>query len=174
MPEITKCYRQKVPSARFIGIQYGDGDRVNGGFGSQWGEWFQNNRFAPLETLCTPEFLAEYADGGAYIGLMRWKDGEPFEYCIGMFLPVNTQVPDGYAFLDFPAADLGVCWVKGIESTVYCQEGKCSERLGTDGMKVIDDGQGAYWFFERYANPRFVVPDESGEIILDVCHFIAP
>jgi len=173
MPKIIKSYHQKVPASRFIGIQYGDSDRVNGGFGGKWGEWFANNRFGPLESQCTPEFINDYTDSGAYIGLMRWKDGEPFEYWIGMFLPVETAVPEGYSFRDFPAADLGVCWVKGIESTVYCQEGKCGAQLGADGMKVVADGQGAYWFFERYACPRFTAPDETGEIILDVCHFIA-
>ncbi len=173
MPEIIKCYRQKVPAARFIGVKYGDGDRVNGGFGVKWSEWFQNNRFAPLEELCNSEFLAEYEDGGAYIGLMRCRNSEPFEYWIGMFLPAEATVPEGYAYQDFPASDLGVCWVKGKESTVYCQEEKCGIRLGTDGMKVIDDGNGAYWFFERYAVPRFTAPDENGEIILDICHFVA-
>lgn len=173
MPKIIKCYRQKVPASRFIGIKYRDGDRVNGSFSVKWGEWFQNNRFALLEALCTSEFLAQYTDSGAYIGLMRWKKDEPFEYWIGMFLPAETAVPDGFAYQDFPSADLGVCWIKGSEANVYFQEEKCGERLQAVDMKVIDDGQGAYWFFERYASPRFVVPDVNGEIILDVCHFVA-
>jgi len=34
--------------------------------------------------------------------LMRCKDGEPFEYWIGMFMPANTVVPEGFAYVDFP------------------------------------------------------------------------
>lgn len=173
MPEVIKCYRQKVPAARFIGVKYGESDRVNRGFSFQWREWFRTNRFTPLEALCTPKFLAAYEDSSAYIGLMRWKKDEPFEYWIGMFLPPETAVPDGYVFQDFPAADLGVCWVRGSEANVYFQEEECSNRLLSDGMKIISDEQGAYWYFERYAYPRFIVPDENGEIILDICHFIA-
>ncbi|HNX14067.1 MAG TPA: hypothetical protein PKH29_04360 [Oscillospiraceae bacterium] len=172
MPEIIKCYRQKVPAARFIGVKYGDGDRVNGGFGVKWSEWFQNNRFAPLETLCTSEFSGEYEDGGAYIGLMRCRNSEPFEYWIGMFLPAETAVPNGYSFHDFPAKDLGVCWVKGKEDTVYCQEDLCCKQLGADGMKIVNDEQDACWFFERYACPRFTTPNETCEVILDICFFI--
>lgn len=47
--EIVKTYRQSIPAVRFIGKKYGDGDRVNGGFGQQWGEWFQNGWFDVLE-----------------------------------------------------------------------------------------------------------------------------
>ena len=173
MPEIIKCYRQKVPASRFVGIKYGDGDRINGGFGAKWEEWFHKNRFASLETLCTSEFLDAYTDSGAYIGLMRHKDGEPFEYWIGMFLPTDAMAPAGFSYHDFPAAGLGVCWVKGKDGTVYGQEQKCAQRLEADGMKVIPDENGAYWFFERYACPRFTTPDENGDIILDICHFIA-
>jgi hypothetical protein len=119
------------------------------------------------------DVLGENTDGGAYIGLMRWKKDEPFEYWIGMFLPAESAVPNGYAYQDFPAADLGVCWVRGSEANVYFQEEKCGEQLQVNGMKVIPDGQDAYWFFERYACPRFITPDANGEIILDICHFIA-
>lgn len=47
--EIVKTYRQSIPATRFIGKKYGDEDRVNGGFGQQWGEWFQNGWFDVLE-----------------------------------------------------------------------------------------------------------------------------
>jgi hypothetical protein len=45
MSEIIKTYKQHVPALRFIGKKYGDQDRVNGGFGVKWGEWFSNRWF---------------------------------------------------------------------------------------------------------------------------------
>ena len=173
MPKIIRCYRQKIPATRFIGIKYGIGDTINRGFGFQWREWLNTNRFDQLKALSTPEFRAEYTDSYSHIGLMRWKKDEPFEYWIGLFLPAGTAVPEEYAHCDFPAANLGVCWVKGSAATVYFHEEDCNERLQAEGMRIVPDDRGAYWYFERYAYPRFIVPDENGEIILDICHFVA-
>jgi hypothetical protein len=172
MYEITKVYKQSVPAMRFVGIKYGDQDRVNGGFGSQWGEWFANNRFALLEVLSTEELKMEYEDAEAYIGLMRWKEGEPFEYWIGMFLPVGTVVPEGFASVDMPEANLGVCWLKGPEGELYCKEDKCAERVSEEGHEVVSDKIGAWWFFERYGCPRFTNKDDEGRVILDICHYV--
>jgi hypothetical protein len=44
--------------------------------------------------------------GDAYVGLMRWKEGEPFEYWIGVFCPESAAAPEGYSFKDFEEADL--------------------------------------------------------------------
>ncbi len=171
--EIVKTYRQSIPAVRFIGKKYGDGDRVNGGFGQQWGEWFQNGWFDVLEKTAGSESLKSlYEDGDAYIGLMRWKDGEPFQYWIGMFLPDNTPVPEGYGYVDFPAADLGACWLHGKEGEIYGKEHLCAQKLEEAGMKIVADEEGAWWFFERYVCPRFTTPDEKGEIILDICHYV--
>ena len=172
MYEITNVYIQSLPKVRFIGIKYGDEDRVNGGFGSQWGEWFANNRFAQFEELISPDLKSEYEDANSYLGLMRWKEGEPFQYWIGMFLPEGTQVPDGFDSVDVVAGKLGVCWLYGPENELYCKEDKCAAKLGQDGYEVINDEQGACWFFERYNCPRFTTPDEKGNVILDICHFI--
>ena len=37
---------------------------------------------------------------------------------------------------------------------------------------AIADEQGAWWFFERYACPRFTTPDENGAVILDIGHYV--
>ncbi len=170
MAEVIKVYRQSVPAVRFIGKKYGEEDGAGGGFGRQWETWFANNWFEPLEKSF--DRTSFYEDSDAYIGLMRWKDGEPFEYWIGMFCPEGTAVPEGYGHHDFPASDLGVVWLYGKDGEVYGQEGKCSESCSKEGFKIITDGQGACWFFERYGCPRFTTPDEKGNIILDVCHYI--
>jgi hypothetical protein len=170
MAEVIKVYRQSVPEMRFIGKNYGNEDRVGGGFGKQWEEWFSHGWFEVLEKNCDAK--AVYEDGDAYIGLMRWKEGEPFEYWIGMFCPKDSIVPEGYSFVDFEESDLGVAWLYGKPEEVYCQEDKCADRCFEEGLKIIPDEQGAYWFFERYVCPRFTTPDEHGNIILDICHYI--
>lgn len=173
MYEITKTYTQSIPASRFIGIMYSDNDRVNGGFGAQWCDWFENNRFEKLEALITEEFNCSYEDAAAFVGLMRFKEGEPFQYWIGMFLPSGSEVPEGYNFIDMPEDKLGVCWLHGPEGELYCKEDKCSDRLTQEGYEVKPDEKGAWWFFERYACPRFTTKDEAGHVTLDICHYVS-
>jgi hypothetical protein len=169
---IIKTYKQEVPALRFIGKKYGDKDRVDGMFGKYWGDWHQNGWFGVLESQGNGNLKTIYEDGDAYIGLMRWKEGDPFEYWIGIFMPEETNVPDGYEYKDFPKTTLGVCWVYGNEGEVYMQESKCAKKLEEEGYKIVTDSSGAYWFFERYGCPRFTTADEKGKIILDICHYI--
>lgn len=134
------------------------------------GEWFKNGWFELLEDTCGPR--VEYEDGEAQIGLMRWKEGDPFEYWIGYFFPEMTEVPEGFSYVDFNASDLGVAWVYGKENEVYGLEHLCAERCLDKGFNIITDEEGALWFFERYVCPRFTSADEQGKVILDICHFV--
>lgn len=174
MPEIIKVYAQEVPAVRFIGKKYGDSDRVNGGFGSKWDEWIQNGWFEPIERQAggTERLKAWMEDGEASIGLMRWKEGEPFEYWIGMFVPRDCEVPPGYDSVDFPEGKLGVCWLHGREPEIYAKEHLCAQKLEESGYKVVPDNEQAFWFFERYGCPRFTERDQDGKVILDICHYI--
>jgi hypothetical protein len=169
--EIIKTYKQEVPALRFIGKKYGDKDRVDGMFGKYWDEWHQNGWFDVIKKQFDGDLKTLYDDGDACIGLMRWKEGDLFEYWIGYFMPLGTNVPEGFISHDFPKATLSVCWVSGQGGEVYMQESKCAEKLGAEGYKVITDGNGAYWFFERYVEPRFMA-DEKGNSVLDICHYI--
>ncbi|MCL2407299.1 MAG: hypothetical protein FWC95_05160 [Defluviitaleaceae bacterium] len=166
MVEIIKVYEQSMPATRFVGIKYGE---TTGDYGIKWHEWFSNNRFAALEALTHDGF---FEDSGAYIGLMRWKDGEPFQYWIGMFLPAEAVVPQGYEHVDFPASKLGVAWSYGNESELFGNEELSVEAVKARGMEVTTGSDGGWWFFERYACPRFTEVDEQGKKILDICHFI--
>jgi len=177
-PKVVKAYRQSIPATRFIGIKYGDEDRVNGGFGAQWGQWHKNGWFELLEQACPP---ADFEDSGVYIGLMRWKGGkdgdehkmsEPFQYWVGKFFAEGAQVPEGFDFVDFPASDLGVGWLYGRDSYIFAREGLAATSCEKQGMKIICGGDGAFWFFERYVCPRFTQPDKRGKKILDICHFV--
>ena len=174
-PKVVKTYRQSIPATRFIGLKYGDELRVNGGFGRQWSEWHEKGRFEFLENNCPP---ADFEDAGAAIGLMRIKENdrheqtEPFQYWIGMFFPESAEVPEGYDFVDFPASDLGAGWLYGKDSYLYGKEILAAESCSKQGMQFALDGDGAFWFFERYVCPRFTQPDKKGKKILDICHFI--
>ena len=170
--EIIKTYIQNVPALRFIGKKYGNEDRINGSYGKLWDDWFKNGRFEKIEKLADKNLKSVYEDGDAYIGLMRWKDGEPFEYWIGIYMSKDTEVPAEFDYKDFPESKLGVCWLYGGHGEVYGQEGKCAEKLAEEGHKTATDSDGAYWFMERYGCPRFTTPDDKGKIILDICWYI--
>ena len=54
----------------------------------------------------TDKILALWENGGGYVGLERRAAGQPFAYYIGMFVPENTPVPDGFEAIDFSGVDL--------------------------------------------------------------------
>lgn len=172
MHEIVKTYKQAIPAMRFIGMKYGNEDRVNGSFAAKWGEWLETDRFNALDSLVKEDLTREYEDFNAQIGLMRWKVGEEFEYWIGKFLPEGTVVPEGYNSIDFKTHHIGVCWIQGTESEIYCKEEECANKLSEEGYELVTDENGAWWFFERYGCPRFTTPDKDGNVILDICHFV--
>jgi hypothetical protein len=175
MFEITKVYRQTLPALRFIGKKYSDTDRdEHGSFSSKWGEFFANGWFEDIEKTAGGSDACRdlYEDGDAYLGLMRYAEGQPFQYCVGMFVPSATSVPEGFSAVDFEESALGVCWVHGAENEVYGHEGECAAKLNEEGILVDPRADGGWWFFERYGCPRFTTPDENGKIILDICHFL--
>ncbi|BCN31094.1 hypothetical protein [Anaeromicropila herbilytica] len=172
MVEVIKVYKQATPDMKFIGKKYLESDRKDGGFGYKWCEWFQNNWFEVLEENVTESWKSQLEDSDAYVGMMRWKEGEEFQYWIGMLLPLETAVPEGYESVNFAAGNIGVGWLKGMEDEIYCKEDKCADKLVENGMNIISGKENAYWFFERYGCPRFTTPDEEGKIVLDICHFV--
>lgn len=168
--KVIKTYRQDIPATRFIGIKYGDEDKVGGMFGTKWQEWFQTGKFGPLLNSAGESF---FEDSGACIGLMRWKEGEPFQYWIGMFTKPETAIPDGYGFIDFPSGKLAVAWLQGHESDIFSKDEFVMKAFEANGITMGDltPADGTWWFFERYADDRFKT-DENGNTILDYCYFI--
>ncbi len=155
MAEIIKVYKEHLPALRFIGKRYTEEDRLNGGFGHKWGEWFQNGWFNQLEKLGEMKAVEN-----GYLGFMR---GYPhFEYWIGMFLPASTPVPEGYEDIDLNESDVGICWIKGREDdgSIYSMHEQCVDRFNKEDLSQN-------CFFERYNCPRFTQKDEKGDVILD-------
>jgi len=169
MAEIIKVYKEHQPALRFIGKRYTSADAADGGYGHKWGEWFQNDWFAPLEKLGE---VKEIENG--YIGFMRECSG--MEYWIGMFLPSSTQAPEGYDFIDLDACNIGVCWIKAPEEdrSIFTMHNECIQKLKDNGMgeQLVEDSD-KFFCFERYNCPRFTDKDEQGNIILDYGVYLA-
>ncbi|NLM39207.1 MAG: GyrI-like domain-containing protein [Firmicutes bacterium] len=166
MAELVRVYRESLPKIRLVGKRYTNQDRDQyGGFGHKWGEWFQNGYFIPLDQLTQ---LPDEMNG--YIGCMRMEP--EFEYWIGVFTTDETQVPEGYDYVDIPAGDIAVCLLKGREDTgeLYGMDVHtlCERAVEEQGWEIDYGG----WFFERYNCPRFTDPDEEGRVILDYCFYL--
>ena len=89
-----------------------------------------------------------------------------------MFAPSGTKVADGLDYIDFPAQNLGVCWIYGKENEVHGLIPQCEDKIVSAGMQVQSDKHGLAGFFERDQCPRFTTPDEKGNVIIDYCFFI--
>jgi hypothetical protein len=159
--EIIKVYKQTVPALRFIGKK-----------GMDWGAWCQNGWWDVLAKLVDENSKKAYEDWGSHLGLIRHKEGDPFDYSVGMLLPGKPTVPDGFEYHDFSDGTFGVCWVYGKENEVHGHGDECKKRLEEQGHKILCDTDGTYWYFERDGCPRFTTPDEKGNVIADVCYYI--
>jgi hypothetical protein len=169
--EIIKVTQESLPALRLIGKRYTDADRHPelGSYAHKWGEWMENGWFGALAALPA----ADGAETG-YIGLMGVAPPDTFEYWIGVFAPAGTPAPEGFVFADLPAAEVGVCWIRGTEPGIYWMHEYCAAELLGEGMEVPGSGDSARWFaFERYNHPRFTEPDAAGDVILDYGIYLA-
>lgn len=151
--KILEVKQESCVAARFIGKKYEGG--------ANWGEWWANGWFEILEKI---QGLPINDDG--YIGAVHIVNGMP-ERWIGMFFPANTEVPEGFEYVDMEPLDYAVCYLFGNETNgeLFSLEthNMCLEELKAQGLKRKEDD----WCFERYNCPRFTTPDENGNVILD-------
>ena len=148
--KIIDIKKESWPACVFIGKQ-----------GTNWGEWWSNGWFAPLEAQpALPE------NGDAYIGAVRIVDGVPQRW-IGMFFPEGTPAPEGYEAVDIPAKNYAVCYLKDKEGSgdFHTQE---THEASLAALKQQDYTRSeGDWCFERCNCPRFTTPDAEGMVILD-------
>ena len=151
--KIVEIKKESCPATRFIGKKYLGG--------ANWGEWWANDWFSVLEANKPIAFNQD-----AYIGAVHIVNGSP-ERWIGMFFPVGTEVPEGFEYVDMEALDYAVCYLYDKENSrdFYSMDthNMCLDAIKTQGMKRKEDD----WCFERYNCPRFTMPDENGNVILD-------
>lgn len=172
MSAIVNIYRQSTPPLAFLGKRYTDADRVDGSFGAVWQTWFAHDWFAPLDRLIDSSFVEAYPEARSTIGLMIDKPGQPFEYWIGLFVPAGTPCPEGYQSVELPHSELGIGWVEGNWSDVFCQEEAVYARLQAANMNLQTDSAGASFCFERYVLGRF--DGTKPTFILDVGFLVKP
>ncbi|MBQ7337904.1 MAG: hypothetical protein IJW40_11920 [Clostridia bacterium] len=169
---LSKLYTEEYPKFRFIGKAYGDEDRVNGSFGDKWSVFFDEDHASTISKNIVSEITWE--DSDSYIGLMRCRDSDPFIYAVGMFVPADTIVPEGFIYYDFPVSTLGICHLHGFDAELYGHEADVAQQLELAGYRIQDDNEGAFWFFERYVLSRYATPDEEGHQTLDIGFFVEP
>lgn len=84
-----------------------------------------------------------------------------------MFFPENTQVPEGYEYVDISPLNYAVCYLYDKEGSqdFYTMDthNNCLEELKRQKMIRKEND----WCLERYNCPRFTTPDESGNVVLD-------
>lgn len=168
MNQVIKVYKQDVPAMRFIGKKY------NGEEGyAHWGDFFANGWFDVIENAMggVKSITNIWKDGGGYVGLEFRKEGVLLDYWIGMFAPVDTEVPEGFESYDFNEGNIGVCWNYGKEDEVH-DVGDNWKYIMDEGMEFWTDERGAVAQFENGLCPRFTTPDEKGNVILDYCFYV--
>jgi len=181
--EIVKVCKEHALALRFVGKRYVDSDRVDGGFGGKWQEWFRNGWLVELEKL-GPSRAVE----NGCLGLMTVRTDPSqaecpftygFAYWIGMLFPAGTAVPAGFEHLDLPESDLGVAWIRGDDRTgeIYGPNphSAAEDKLSAHGWATLRQNAGGdrtIVFFERYNGERFTTRDELGNVILDYGFYI--
>lgn len=151
--KLLEMKKESWPKVRLIGKKY-DG-------ASNWGEWWANGWFEVLEK--NPPLPC---NGDAYMGAVHIVNGMP-ERWIGMLFSVDTNVPEGFDYIDIEPMEYAFCYLQDKENSgdFYTMEAHnmCLEALRVQGYKRKEDD----WCFERYNCPRFTSPDEDGNVILD-------
>jgi len=167
MINLQYVHKESFSAQRLIGRRHTNADRVDGGYGARWKECFSSGFFTRLEAVAQPWAV------NAPVGFMRCDGNERFEYWIGRLFPADTEVPEGYDYLDLPASDVGVVWLRGKEKDgIYGQHERCEQAMLKQGWEFFIDPQGNKLFFERYFPDRFDRLDSKKRIILDYGFYI--
>jgi predicted transcriptional regulator YdeE len=165
--EVTKLYHHEVPSLKFIGKRYGFEDSDDGMFSHLWDEWFDRRWFDVLDKYIDLDLINDIDDIEAKLGLLITDTGEPFEYWIGRFAHIDSDVPTGFSYLVFQNVRWLVAWVHGFEPDIYWQGEVILTAFEEKGYTVASN-----IIIERYAHSRFTNPDEHGRVTLDLIYLL--
>jgi AraC family transcriptional regulator len=164
---IKKVYKQKLPALRFIGKKCAEtSERAN--VLDLLAEWQLKDRFEEIEKQSDVDYKTFFEGGNAYISLVRKKDSCNFEHWMGMFMPKDTEVPQGYEAIDFPRSTLAVCSVYGQKNKIINCEAECCDKLAEEGFDIKKERQ----YFLRFNWRKFFQLDIYGKIELEYCFFL--
>lgn len=157
--KIIKMHTENLPALRLIGKQC---NCEIHNFVADWDEWLQNGWFEKLEKLGTaPE------NGNMYLGVTDSSGG----YWIGLLFTPDTLAPDGFDYMEVPAARYAISQFDGK---------KDKELLNVDGINLVikeickrgltPAPLWGGWCIERYSRPFTSVGKEK--ILLDCLYEI--
>jgi AraC family transcriptional regulator len=165
---IKKIYKQKLPALRFIGKKCVETSETANVL-DLLADWQLKGRLKKIKKQSDIDYKTFFEGGNAYINLVRKKDGGMDERWMGMFMPKDTEVPQGYEAVDFPKSALAVCSVYGQKNEIVNYETECRNKL-TEESFVIKNGQ---WYFLRFNWRKFFQLDIYGKIVLEYCYFLS-
>ena len=152
---INAVHIENLPALRFIGKRCECGPED---FIASWDEWFEKGWFDQLEKLgAAPE------NANA-----RWGMTAGDEYWIGMLFAPGASAPDGFLYMDRPAAKYAVLGLSGRrDKDLLGEEGitLVMDEAGKRGWTLSGDG----WGLERY---NCVQSAASGKMIKTLVAFM--
>jgi len=163
---IKKVFQQKLPALRFIGKKCIEPEEPQNVL-NLLDNWQLNGWFDVIEKQSGIDYKKLFEGGGAYINLVRKKDGGLYEHWMGMFMPKDTNVPGGYEAIDFPKSTLAVCSVYGKRDEIINYETGCRHKLIEKGFTPEHNR----YYFRRFNWRRFFEDDIYGKRVLEYCYF---
>jgi hypothetical protein len=128
--------------------------------------WQLNRRFNDIEKQSAINLKTLFEGGDAYINLVRKKEGSLSEHWMGMFMPEETEVPQGYETIDFPKMNIGVSCVYGKRDEIVNYETECLNKLIEENFSL----ENTQWYFRRFNWHKFFEEDVYGKRLLDYCY----
>jgi len=163
---IKKVYKQEIPALRFIGKKCNESPEPKNVL-DLLDKWQRNGLFNDIEKQSTIDYKAFFEGGDSYIDLVMEKNGL-FEHWMGMFMPKETKVPQGYEALDFTKMKIGVCCVYGKRDEISNYETKSRNKLTEEGFTLGN----VRCYFRRFNWRSFYNEDVYGKCMLDYCYLI--
>ena len=174
---ITETYRQELPPLRFMGKKFIEplNDNLFKNINTNLDKLRSNSQLDEIEKLAITGIKTLYDGNNAYICLVRKNSDNLLEYLIGIFMPQNSAVPEGYEILDFPKSALAVCRVYGKKDLIINQEKECRKKL-EDANLLNSNAAGRdnpqNLFFQRFNWNSFFGEDKFGNRVLEYCFFV--
>ena len=135
--------------------------------GNVWKEFFEGDAIEKLGSL-SDSTCCDDIDPNAGIGMMyNFEDMNNFEFIIGDFININTEIPEGLTAKHVPAGLTAHIQIEGsnvaeILDSAYLLITEAIEKTG----KQID--QEHFYWCEVYTNERYCEPLNRGEkVIID-------